>query len=99
MCSARGLLSNSAQTALRTARATAHGATLPQEIDVPSTPTPKPATAMGRHSCSPATVKARITAINQPTAITMMTGHGSSRIAGRAGGSGSPALGRFGAHR
>ncbi len=36
-----------------------------RKIDVPSAPTPKPATAMGRHSCSPGTVKARITAINQ----------------------------------
>ena len=52
-------------------------------------PTPRPATATGRQSCSPATVNASTTAINQPTAITMMTGHGSSRIAGRAGGSGS----------
>ena len=42
---------------------------------------------IGRHSCSPVTVNARVAATSHPVAITMMTGHGSSKILGRAGGS------------
>ena len=43
----------------------------------------------GRHSCRAGTVNANTIAISQPAVITTMTGHGLSKYAGRAGGSGA----------
>lgn len=43
----------------------------------------------GRQSCRAGSVKARTTAMSQPVAIATMTGHGCSRAAGSAGGSGA----------
>lgn len=56
-------------------------------IDVPSAPTAKPATVNGRHSCRPDTLNASTTATTQPAVITTTTGHGLSKMAGKAGGS------------
>src|SRR6478609_7894500 len=58
-------------------------------IDVPSAPTARPAIVNGRHSCRAGTVNANTMAISQPAVITTMTGHGLSKTAGRAGGSGA----------
>jgi hypothetical protein len=58
-------------------------------IDVPSAPTAKPAIVNGRHSCRPDTLNASTTAISQPAVIATMTGHGFSKMAGNAGGSGA----------
>ncbi len=60
-----------------------------RKIDVPSAPTARPATVNGRHSCRPGTVNARTVAMSQPAVIATMTGQGSSRMAGSAGGSGA----------
>jgi hypothetical protein len=60
-----------------------------RKIDVPSAPTARPATANGRHSCRPGTVNAITVATSQPAVIATMTGQGSSRMAGSAGGSGA----------
>ena len=49
----------------------------------------RPATVNGRHSRRLGTVNANTTPISHPVAITAMTGHGLSKIAGRAGGSGA----------
>ena len=49
----------------------------------------RPAMVKGRHSCRPGTVNANKTATSQPAAMTTMTGHGLSKTAGRAGGSGA----------
>jgi len=58
-------------------------------IDVPRAPTASPAIVNGRHSCRPGTVNANTTATSQPAVITTMTGHGLSKMAGKAGGSGA----------
>jgi hypothetical protein len=58
-------------------------------MDVPRAPTAKPAIANGRHSCRPGTVNASTTAMSQPVVIATITGHGLSKTAGRAGGSGA----------
>ena len=58
-------------------------------IDVPSAPTARPAIVNGRHSCRAGTVNANTMAISQPAVITTMTGHGLSKTAGSAGGSGA----------
>ena len=55
---------------------------------MPSTPTAKPATAVGRQPCNAGTANANTTATSQPVAMATMTGHGSSSAAGSAGGSG-----------
>src|SRR4029079_11580811 len=59
-----------------------------RNIEVPSTPTPRPAIANGRHSASPDTVNAKTVATSQPTVIARITGHGLSSAGGRAGGCG-----------
>jgi hypothetical protein len=43
----------------------------------------------GRHACKAGTVNANATAMSQPAVITTITGHGLSKPAGRAGGSGA----------
>jgi DNA-binding MarR family transcriptional regulator len=58
-------------------------------MEVPSSPTPSPAAVTGRQSCSAGTVQAATVATSQASAKATMTGQGSSRTAGRAGGSGA----------
>ena len=55
---------------------------------MPSAPTPRPATANGRHSASPGTVNANTVATSHAAVITAITGHGLSSAGGRAGGCG-----------
>ena len=56
---------------------------------MPTTPTPRPATVTGRQSCSAGKVNAAMAATAHNTAPAPMTGRGSVRAAGSAGGCGS----------